>query len=442
MKNSPLLLLLLLLAACSGNQRVTPPTASPLLYCATVKKLNDVVLYNNFPPMIAARNYAYAQIAAYECVAAGDARFRSLSGQIPHLPALPRPAAGPVDYPLAALLSFVKVGNSVTFPEGVLMDYYGELIDRARNDGLPQATIDRTVTWSDSVAAAVLRWSKKDNYAQTRTATRFHITSQEGRWTPTPPAYMQGLEPSWGAIRPLALDSAGQFAPPAPPPFNLKDTASEFYRQLREVRETVARLTPEQQHIAEFFDDNPFKLEVAGHVMYSKKKFSPAGHWMNIVGIAAEKAGADFSTTVAAYTATSIALFDGFIACWHSKYRYASIRPETVINKALDPEWRPYIQTPPFPSYISGHSVISAAAAETMTHFFGDRLRFTDTSLNEFGIKARTFASFRAAAQEASWSRLYGGIHFRSDLEEGNKVGTRIGAHLVQRLRFRKEEGK
>ncbi|RYY98477.1 MAG: phosphatase PAP2 family protein [Chitinophagaceae bacterium] len=434
---APLLLLLTAFASCSGRNG-GPASPDPLLYCATVKKLNDVVLYNSFPPMIAARNYAYANIAAYECIAAGDSRFRSLAGQIRHLPALPRPE-GPVHYPLAALLSFVKVGNSVTFPEGVLMDYYGELLDRARNEGVAQSTIDRTVTWSDSVVAAIMRWSKKDNYAQTRTGAKFTISAREGRWTPTPPAYTQGLEPSWGAIRPLVLDSAGQFTPPPPPPFDLKDTASTFYRQVREVRDAVAQLTPEQRHMADFFDDNPFKLEVAGHVMYSKKKFSPAGHWMNIVGIAAEKSGADFNTTVAAYTATSIALFDGFIACWKSKYEYASIRPETVINKVLDAEWRPYIQTPPFPSYISGHSVISAASAETMTHFFGDGLPFTDTSLTEFGIRARSFASFRAAAQEASWSRLYGGIHFRADLEEGNKVGTRIGTYILGRIRFRNE---
>ena len=94
--------------------------------------------------------------------------------------------------------------------------------------------------------------------------------------------------------------------------------------------------------------------------MFATKKFSPPGHWMNITGIAAYRSKADFNATVYACTETAIALFDGFISCWEEKYHSNYVRPETVINKTYDPEWRPYIQTPPFPSYTSGHSVISA----------------------------------------------------------------------------------
>ena len=165
--------------------------------------------------------------------------------------------------------------------------------------------------------------------------------------------------------------------------------------------------------------------------MFATKKFSPAGHWMNIVGIAAKEAKADFATTVAAYAETSIALFDGFISCWDEKYRSNYIRPETAINKYLSEEWRPYIQTPPFPSYTSGHATISAAAAETMTNWFGDKLSFTDTSLLEFGIESRRIVSFREAAKEAAMSRLYGGIHYRFDNEQGNDAGRKLGELIV-----------
>jgi membrane-associated phospholipid phosphatase len=197
-------------------------------------------------------------------------------------------------------------------------------------------------------------------------------------------------------------------------------------------------LTEEQKHIADFWDDNPFKLNVTGHVMFATKKFSPAGHWMNIVGIAAKKTGADFNTTVYGYTKTSIALFDGFIACWDEKYRSNFVRPETVINHSVNPDWRPYIQTPPFPSFTSGHATISAAAAEAMTQVFGDNVSFTDTSLLEFGIANREIKSFRQAAAEAAMSRLYGGIHYRFDNEEGSKAGKRIGELIVQRLNMKK----
>lgn len=409
-------------------------THDPLLYCKTVKKLNDVVLYNNFAPVVASRNYAYANIAAYECIAAGDSSYASLHGQIRHLPQMPKPIAGkPVDFPLAALLSFVKVGNAVTFPEGVLMEYYEGLKRSADSAGMPEEMLENTVAFSDTIVATIMKWSKGDNYAQTRSAEKFTVTTEDGRWIPTPPAYSQAMEPHWCDIRTLLLDSAAQFEAPPPPKYNMTDTTSEYCRQVMEVKNVGDSLTDEQKHIADFFDDNPFNLHVTGHVMYATKKFSPPGHWMNIVGIAAAKAKADFNTTVAAYTATSIALFDGFISCWKTKFKSNSMRPETVINKYVDANWRPYIQTPPFPSYVSGHSVISAASAEVMTHFFGDNFAYTDTSELEFGVPNRSFRSFRQAADEASWSRLYGGIHFRADLEQGAIVGRKLGEYSTLR---------
>lgn len=416
-------------------------TSDPLLFCKTVKKLNDVVLHNNFSPVVASRNYAYANIAAYECIAAGDTSYRSLHGQVRHLPVMPRPEPGAqVDYRLAALLSFVKVGNAVTFPEGILMDYYEQLREDARDAGMPRAVLAATTAFSDTIAATVMQWSRKDLYAQTRSAERFTVLQEDGRWIPTPPMYGQALEPHWCDIRPLVMDTCTQFLPPPPPAFNLTDKSSTYYKELMEVKQMGDSISEEQKHIADFFDDNPFKMNVQGHVMFATKKFSPPGHWMNIVGIAAQKAGADFNTTVAAYTETAIALFDGFIACWKSKYTSNTVRPETVINKYIDPNWRPYIQTPPFPSYVSGHSVISAASAEIMTDYFGEPFQYTDTSLVEFGIKSRTFKSFRDAAWEASLSRLYGGIHYRSDLEQGTLVGQKLGAHIVQQLELKRRK--
>ena len=204
------------------------------------------------------------------------------------------------------------------------------------------------------------------------------------------------------------------------------------------VKNAVDSLTEEQKHIADFWDDNPFKLNVTGHVMYATKKFSPPGHWMNIIGIASKKAKSDFNSTVAAYTQTAIALFDAFISCWDEKYRSNYVRPETMINKIIDADWRPYIQTPPFPSYTSGHATVSAAGAEVMTAHFGDNFSFTDTSLLEFGIANREIRSFRQAAQEAAMSRLYGGIHYRFDNENGAVSGKKVGELVLKRIRLKK----
>ena len=435
----PLSIVCILLFSCYARQDYKNFTNDPILYCKTVKKLNDVVLQNNFPPMIASRNYVYANIAAYECVVQGDDRFQSLSGQIKHMPAMPQAdKSKEVDYHLAALFAFSKVGNAVTFPEGSMMGYYDEIKNEAKKNGISSSTLKNTIAFSDSIAAAVLRWSHKDNYAETRSAEKYTVEQQvDGRWVPTPPMYAQAVEPHWKEIRCMVMDSCSQCKPPRPPFYNIKDKNCQYFKALMEVKTIGDSLTQEEKDIADFWDDNPFKMNVTGHAMYATKKFSPPGHWMNIVGIAAKEAKADFATTVAAYTETSIALFDGFIACWDEKFRSNYVRPETVINKYFTTDWSPYIQTPPFPSYVSGHATISAAAAEVMSSWFGNRLSFTDTSSLEFGIKSRKIVSFRDAAKEAAMSRLYGGIHYRFDNDEGNKIGVTIGQLIVQRLKFK-----
>jgi PAP2 superfamily len=435
------LLAVVLFAVSSCRQENPAATLNdPLLYCRTVKQLNDVVLENNFPPMIASRNYAYATIAAYEVVAAGDPNhYQSLATQIKHLPVLPKPAnPASIDFPLAALLAFTKVGNAVTFPEGSMMGYYEELLKMADSIGMPKTKIEGSKVFADTIVSSIMAWSKKDNYAQTRSATRYTVNTDTGRWVPTPPMYGQAVEPHWSEIRPMVLDSAAMCRAAAPPNYSMSNKNGDFYKAVMEVKKIGDSLTEEQKHIADFWDDNPFKMNVSGHVMFATKKFSPPGHWMNIVGIAAKATKADFNTTVAAYAKTSITLFDGFISCWEGKFRYNYIRPESVINQQIDPAWRPYIQTPPFPSFPSGHATVSAAAAESMTSFFGDNLRFTDTSLLEFGIGSREITSFRNAAKEAALSRLYGGIHYRFDNELGAVAGKKIGDLVVSRLTLKK----
>lgn len=411
---------------------------NPMIYCSTVKQLNDVVLENNFPPMIASRNYAYATIAAYETIVPFNTTYQSLAGQIKHLPEINHPDTANVNYHYAALLAFCKVGEAVTFPEGSLHKHIAYLEKQADENGMPSKVMKASQQFADSIGNQILRWAGKDNYKQLRTAPKYNVTQEEGRWVPTPPMYAQAVEPHWMEMRTLVMDSAAQFRPLPPPVYNVTNKNSEFYKALLEVKQIHSTLTDEQKSIADFWDDNPFKMNVTGHVMYATKKFSPPGHWMNIVGIAAKNAGADFDKTVAAYAHTSIALFDAFISCWDEKYRSNYVRPQTVINKYLQADWEPYIQTPPFPSHTSGHATVSAAAAEVMTSWFGDQLSFTDTSSLEFGIKSRQIVSFRKAAEEAAMSRLYGGIHYRFDNEHGTAAGRKLGEFIVGRLKLNK----
>lgn len=427
-------LLIIQLVGCRTDHHYLTPFTDPSIYNLTVKELNNVVLENNFPPMIASRNYAYANIAAYECIAGGDSKLKTLAGRIRHMPPIPRPPGKEnVDHHLAALLAFTKVGNAVTFPEGSMMEHHERLLKMADSMGVPLKVRRASANYADAVSDAILEWSRGDRYATTRGASRFIVKDSAGRWVPTPPMYATGLEPHWREIRTMVLDSASQCKPGRPPVFDLRPN-SVYFNSLMEVKKTVDNLTSEQKEIADFWDDNPFKMNVAGHVQFATRKISPAGHWMNIVGMASLKAKADFSKTISAHTHTAIAIFDAFISCWDEKYRSNYVRPETIINEKISADWHPYIQTPPFPSYTSGHSTISAAAAEIMTKFYGDALSFPDTSLKAFGIPGRQIISFRKAAEEASISRLYGGIHYRFDLDSGNVAGRKVGEIVVQRL--------
>ena len=100
----------------------------------------------------------------------------------------------------------------------------------------------------------------------------------------------------------------------------------------------------------------------------------------------------------------------------------------------LDPSWRPILQTPPFPEYTSGHSVVSSSAATVLTFLLGDDFSFVDTSEVYFGIPERRFKSFNEAANEAAVSRLYGGIHFRDACDNGVAQGKRVGEFVLASL--------
>jgi len=408
----------------------------PNLYSKTVHELNKVVMGNNFSPVVASRNYAYATIAGYEVIAAGyPGQYNSLVGQLNGLKTVAKPPANEkVDYQYASLLAFCKVGEAVTFPEGSLKYYTDSLHQLAVGHGMPDDMIVSSEKYAAAVAASIMAWSKKDHYLQTRTAPKFAINDSAWRWVPTPPSYTEAVEPHWSGIRTMVMQNAKEYSVPPPPQFDVKNKNSKYYQEVMSIKNTVDSLTPEQVHIADFWDDNPGKLNVSGHVMYVTKKFSPAGHWMSVVGIGAKVNKADFNATVSAYAKTAIALFDAFIESWTAKYVYKTVRPETVIDKYFDHDWRPHLQTPPFPEYTCGHCTISAAAAEALTSAFGDKVAYTDTSELEFGIKSRSFKSFRDAAAETAWSRFYGGIHFHNSCLVSSRFGKVVGDSVVKKL--------
>jgi hypothetical protein len=308
-----------------------------------------------------------------------------------------------------------------------------QLLAEIRASDMPEDVYTSSVEYGTKMAAHILAWAAKDHYKETRAEARYDPTYDAGAWKPTPPAYMKAVEPHWSEMRTFLIDSARQFVPHPPTPFS-SEKGSAFYQDAMEVYEVGLKLTAEQKAIANFWDCNPFKMNVNGHLMYATKKISPGGHWINITSVACQKVGADFVRSAEAYAWVSVVIADAFISCWDEKYRSKAIRPETYINQYISADWMPLLQTPPFPEYTSGHSVVSACAAVILSKLFGDVFAFTDSTEVEFGLPARTFISFRQAAEEAAISRFYGGIHFKPAIDYGLAEGEKIGLFVLERM--------
>lgn len=430
-----LLLILLGLGACAGDSAYQEKAADPEIFHRASEKLTSVIVHDIFSPPVASRIYSYAYIAAYEGFRNGYPEYQSVGGQLNGLSAFPEPEAGQeYCFPVAGLQAFLVTGKALIFSEEEIEAQQEEVAQGFRKMGIPRDVYDRSIAYGEAVAKHVLAWAAKDNYKESRTFSKYTVIHDDpARWQPTPPDYMDALEPHWGEIRPFTLDSASQFAPPRPTPFDTNKN-SQFIKEATEVYHAFDTDKEHREAIAKFWDDSPYVSHHAGHVMFATKKITPGGHWISIARIAARKAKADIMRAAEAYMLTSICLADGFISCWEEKFRSNYIRPETAINKYIDEDWRPLLQTPPFPEYTSGHSVISSAATVAMESVYGKSFEFTDNTEEPFGMPARTFKSFKEASLEAAISRMYGGIHFRPAVDNGVAQGERVGQHVVSKI--------
>jgi hypothetical protein len=221
-----------------------------------------------------------------------------------------------------------------------------------------------------------------------------------GRWRATPPLNIYNpAEPLAGAWRTWVLAHGGELQPPPPVSYD----SARFWEEAEEVYRVSRRLTVEQRAIAERWN-------------LDHGTVTPAGVWNRIALELVRSAKLDSDHAARVFAALNVAMMDAFIACWRTKFSWWTVRPVSAIRERFEPEFLPALVTPAFPSYVSGHATVSGAAASVLAAFFPHQAE-----------------DLSARAEEAASSRLLGGIHYRSDNDEGLKLGRQIGTRAVQR---------
>jgi hypothetical protein len=417
------------------EHHVTPPTASHSSRFARQWMTNfaNSIKGDTINPPLASRSYAYAAIGIYESVVHGMPGYRSLAGQLNGLDSLPEPDAGvDYDWPTVLAQTMHRIATEVhvypfnlffefTTPARASMAGLGpQQIGYRRVQGVPDATIANSVDYGNRLADVLVAWANADGYATLRFKGFIPPTGPD-KWVPTgfsdTDKVANPTEPYFGDLRPLALTDGNECDPGPPPAFSTVP-GSEMYEEAKLVYDTEVNLTDEQREIARFWADGPGATA------------TPAGHWIAIVTQRARPSTLDNAAYW--YLLPSMAMFDGFIAVWDSKFKYNLLRPETYIRRHIDPTWQPFLPTPQFAEYVSGHSGQSGAAATVLDAIFGG-VPWTDSTKLRRGFGSRSFPSYAAAAQEAAVSRLYGGIHYNVSNNRGITLGQCVGnLHLAR----------
>jgi hypothetical protein len=285
------------------------------------------------------------------------------------------------------------------------------------------------IALGQAAAAAILSLRSSDHATA---LVPYTPGTQPGDWQPTPnpipfdpPAAADHLPaslPGWGHVTPFVLRRSTQFEPDGPPKLSGKQYARD-YNEVEEIGEKDSAIrTAEQTSIARFWYEN-----------------SPAA-WSRIAIVVASSRGLNLWDTARLLALVNLAMADGYIAGFETKYDFNFWRPVTAIRAGdtdgndatiADPNWSSLLNTPAIPDYTSTHSVAGGASAEVLRRVFdNDDVPFTTTSGVPFAGLTRSYTSFSQAAAENGDSRVYAGIHFRSAVEDGIKQGEKIG-HFV-----------
>ncbi|NNG27090.1 MAG: vanadium-dependent haloperoxidase [Ignavibacteriaceae bacterium] len=389
----------------------------------------DIVTLEDIPAPTASRFYGYCGIALYEAVCRGIPGSRSLGGQLRDMPQIPSPENELYDWPtvLAATLKIVAT-NILYQPQQFSIDMINDLYDEQivnRNLEINETTVNRSIAYGEQVGNKIIEWSNSDNFLSTRDLPYEPPprSNNPSFWEPTFPG-QHALEPYLGTQKPFCMVTQNQCSVPLGIQFDTIP-GTPFYYEGYEVLDKSMNLTTDERNIAFFWEDK------AG-------TGQPPGHWVSITNNMVDRFSIKLDEAAKIYALVGVTIRDAFISAWETKYSVNLLRPITYIREYMgEPNWSELVATPPFPEYPSGHSVVSGGVSKILTVSFGDNIAFIDsTHNNEPGLRNRNFNSFYDAADEAAWSRLYGGIHFRSAILNGIQQGKLVADVVLNTVYF------
>jgi PAP2 superfamily protein len=394
-------------------------------------------LVANSSPLVMTRNSAIVQAAVYDAVNGIERRYTPI-----HVP-----ATGPAGASLRAAAmqaAYVALGKLYGATPSLQL-----LFEARRNASLADilarensAAVAAGVAWGDSVGNQIFAWRLTDGIALL--PSPWLGNSDLGQWHQTPNAPLPGTStpgagyPQFVGMTPWAIVSPAQFQAPKPPEL----TSARYARDFNEVK-----MMGSQTSATRSADQTIFALVWAsGTASYL---------WNNAAIQLLDGRGRDDDNESEEHSrdgrrglleharilgAMDVALADAAIACWDTKYTYNLWRPILGIRdlrddgNALtsgDAGWTPLLSTPAHPSYTSGHSCVSAAAAGILAHEFGEHTRFTIESDQMPGV-VRSFNTFNAALEEVKDARVFAGIHWRFDCERGQEIGAAVASYVLE----------
>ena len=420
--------------ACSSQQSVLEVQGRDEFIHQLNSNLIKVVSEDNFSPPVASRIYAYCNLAAYEVIQESSSNMSSYASLLDDFPDISIDTKSPIIWEVAMISCYSDIAKHLVYRDNLIESFRDELIGKISGQSFEQSEIRKAQEWGIKYSQQFKKWIDKDGYLQSRNLPRYEKKGRIDSWEPTAPTFGEALEPHWKSLRPFLIDSASQFRSNAHIAFS-KEKNSPFYNAAFEIYEIVNKTEQEDINIAVYWDCNPGPTQVQGHLMQLRKQNTPGGHWLGINQIACLQRKLPLLESCAIYARLAMGIADGFIAAWDTKFTYHLIRPETYINRYIDPDWRPKLESPLFPEYTSAHSLISGVAASVLTDAHGDNFQFTDTTNVQFGLPSRKFGSFWKAAKEAASSRILGGIHYQFGCDEGLEQGRKLGATILTKMK-------